>query len=62
VGDPTQSKEPDVEEDPPRDFDDEGLETAIATAESTALLSTGEPGEGQALPLPTDDEDIILQA
>jgi hypothetical protein len=61
VGDPTQSKEPDVEEDPPGDSDDEWLETAIATAESTAL-STGEPGEGQALPLPTNDEGIILQA
>jgi hypothetical protein len=61
VGDPTQSKGPDVEEDPSGDSDDEWLQTAIATAEPTAL-PTGEPGEGQALPLPTDDGDITLQA
>jgi hypothetical protein len=61
VGDPTQSKGPDVEEDRSGDSDDEWLQTAIATAEPTAL-PTGEPGEGQALPLPTDDGDITLQA
>jgi hypothetical protein len=63
VGDPMQSKskQPDVEEDPSGDSDDEVLETAVATAGPTAL-STGEPGEGQALSLPTGDEDIILQA
>ena len=60
-GDPTQSIGPDAEEDPPGDSDDEWLDTALATAESTAL-ATAEPDEGQAPPPPTDDEDVILQA
>jgi hypothetical protein len=54
-------KEHDVEEDPPGDSDDEWLDTALATAESTALATAG-PDEGQAPPPPTDDEDVILQA
>jgi hypothetical protein len=61
VGDPTQSKGPDVEEDPPGGSDDEWLDTALATAEFTALATAGS-GEGQAPPPPTDDEDVTLQA